>query len=849
MARPGPAGILRRRILARELAVLSPDEESRIESLLKEMTLDEKVMLTSGADLWHTHGVDRLGVPVVKVTDGPTGARGDGSSGATSAAFPVGTALGATWDRDILRRVGEAIAGEVVSKGAQVLLGPTMNIHRHPLAGRNFECYSEDPLLTAELAVEFVQGLQGRGVAATIKHFVANDSEFERDTISSEVGERALHEIYLAPFEACVKRAHAWAVMTSYNRINGTYAADHDELVHGLLKGKWGFDGLVISDWFGTKSTVEAANAGLDLEMPGRGHYFGKRLGAAVDSGEVSYEVIDDKTRRLLRLALRTGAFAESGAAERSVDRPEDRALIREAAAAGMVLLVNREGALPLDAASVQSLAVIGTNAQDVTIMGGGSSQVSPHHVVQPLAAIRARLGDDAVVYEPGCRIDRVTPLLRQGITEAGVHIAFFNNPDLAGDAVLTRDGRSIQHRWIAGGAPAEVGEQYSARATATYRAEDSGTHRFTLTSAGLSRMWVDGALVVDNWEQWQPGSSFYGNGSTEASGTVDLAAGTEHAIVVEFQAPPHGVFSGFHAGVATPERPDAFERAITAAKDAAAAVVFVGLNADWEKEGEDRVDMRLPGRQDELVSAVAAVNRRTIVVVNAGSPVAMPWADEVAAVLYAWYPGQEAGDALADVLFGDAEPGGRLPTTFPVRVEDNPADLTYPGEAGRVVYGEGVFVGYRGFRKRGVAPAFPFGFGLSYTTFEIGPPKLDRLQFEPGEPVEVRVTVRNTGSRAGSTVVQVYVRDVESALLRPDRELRGFEKVRLGPGEEREVTITLPGEAFAAWDPRGHDWVVEPGQFSILAGTSVEDIAGEATIMVGTASRATDQGIASLIL
>ncbi len=819
--------------------MLSPDEESRIESLLREMTLDEKVMLTSGADLWRTHGLERLGVPVVKVTDGPTGARGDGSSGATSAAFPVGTALGATWDRDILRRVGEAIAGEVLSKGAQVLLGPTMNIHRHPLAGRNFECYSEDPVLTAELAVEFVEGLQGRGVAATIKHFVANDSEFERDTISSEVGERALHEIYLAPFEACIKRAHAWAVMTSYNRINGTYAADNNDLVHGVLKGRWGFDGLVMSDWFGTKSTVAAANAGLDLEMPGRGHYFGKRLGAAVDSGDVSYEVVDDKTRRLLRLALRTGAFAQSGAAERSVDRPEDRALIREAAAAGMVLLVNRDGALPLEAASVRSLAVIGTNAQDVTIMGGGSSQVSPHHVSQPIDAIRARLAAADVVYEPGCRIDRVTPLLRQGITEAGVHIAFYSNPDLAGQPVVTRDGRSIQHRWIAGGAPAEVGEQYSARATATYRAEDSGTYRFTLTSAGLSRMWIDGALVVDNWEQWQPGSSYYGNGSTEASGTVELAAGSEHAIVVEFQAPPHGVFSGFQAGCATPEPADAFERAVAAAKDAESAVVFVGLNADWEKEGEDRVDMRLPGRQDELVSAVAAVNRHTIVVVNAGSPVAMPWSGDVAAVLYAWYPGQEAGDAIADVIFGDKEPGGRLPATFPVRVEDNPADLTYPGEAGKVVYGEGVFVGYRGFRRRAVQAAFPFGFGLSYTTFDVGKPRVQGAQFEPGEPVEVRVTARNTGARAGSTVIQIYVRDVESTLLRPDRELKGFEKVRLAPGEEREVHITLSGESFAAWDPRVHDRVVEPGEFVILAGTSVEDITGEVTIAVGRTAEA----------
>ena len=828
--------------------MLSAEDEARIESLLSEMTLDEKVTLTAGADAWHTHGVERLGVPVVKVTDGPTGARGDGLSGTTSAAFPVGTALGATWDRTILRRVGEAIAGEVLSKGAQVLLGPTINIHRHPLAGRNFECYSEDPVLTAELAVEFVQGLQGRGVAATIKHFVANDSEFERNTISSEVGERALREIYLAPFEAAIKRAGAWAVMTSYNRINGKYACDHDELVHGVLKDEWGFDGLVMSDWWGTQSTVEAANAGLDLEMPGRGRYFGKRLGAAIDSGDVSYEVLDDKTRRLLRLALQTGAFHTAGAGETSVDRPEDRALIREAAAAGMVLLVNHDRALPLDAAAIRSLAVIGPNAEDITIMGGGSSQVTPHHVVQPLDAIRARVPAAEVVYEPGCSIDRVTPTLRRGLVD-GVHIAFYNNAELTGEPALEREMPSMQHRFIGGGGPPELTGQYSARATATYRATEAGSHRFTLTSAGLSRLWIDGVLLVDNWDGWQPGSSYYGQGSAEASGEVVLEAGTEHAVTVEFQSPTRGMMSGFVAGCQAPECADAFERAVVAARAAEAAVVVVGLNADWEKEGADRVDMLLPGRQDELVSAVAAVNRRTIVVVNAGSPVAMPWADAVAAVLYAWYPGQEGGDAIADVLFGDAEPGGRLPTTFPVRVEDNPADLTYPGEAGKVVYGEGVFVGYRGFRRRAVQPAFPFGFGLSYTTFEVGPPRVERSQFEPGEPVEVRVAVKNTGSRAGSTVVQVYVRDLESTLLRPDRELKGFEKVWLAPGEGREVTIALPGEAFEAWDPRVHARVVEPGEFVILAATSVEDVIGEVTITVGTDVHAISANDAPAIL
>lgn len=811
-------------------------DEARIEELLAALTLDEKVAMAAGVDAWHTAGVPRLGIPSVKVTDGPNGARGDGISGTTSACFPVGTALGATWNPDLLRRIGAALGDEARAKTAHVLLGPTINIHRHPLAGRNFECYSEDPILSAELAVAVIEGMQSRGVGATAKHFVCNDSEFERHTVSSEVGERALHEIYLVPFEAAVQRAGAWAVMTSYNRINGTYACDHVELVDGLLKGEWGFDGLVMSDWWGTMSTVAAANAGLDLEMPGPPRHFGRRLRAAIDAGEVSEATLDDKVRRLLRLALRTGAFDRpAGVPETSVDRPEHRELIREAAADGMVLLVNREGALPLDPGSLTSLAVIGPNADNLTIMGGGSSRVEPHHVVQPPAGLRA--GAEIVIrHEPGCRIDRVTPTLERGL-EDGIHLQFWDNPDLAGDPALVRRTPRLAHRWLAGTTPPEITGRYSMRATGAFRAATSGVHRFTLTSAGRSRLLLDGALLVDNWTEWTRGSSYYGSGSDEVGAEITLVAGEPHEIVVDFQSPAAGPMSGVTAGLREPEQADMMERAVAVAAECDAALVVVGLNADWEREGVDRVSMALPGRQDELVRRVAAVNRRTIVLVNAGSPVVMPWVDEVAAVLYVWYPGQEAGNAIADVVFGARDPGGRLPTTFPIRVEDSPADLTYPGEAGTVSYGEGVFVGYRGFRRRGTPPAFPFGYGLSYTTFAFGTPRVDRTTFGAGDAIEVMVPVTNTGDRPGSTVVQVYVRDEESSLLRPDRELKGFAKVALAPGEERGVRITLPARAFAAWDPRAHDWVAEPGVFTILAGSSVEEIHGEVTVTLTGAS------------
>ncbi len=819
--------------------MLSAEAEARIEALLAQLTLEEKAVLTAGIDAWHTCPAPRLGIPSIKLSDGPNGVRGDGVSGATSACFPVGTALGASWNPELVRRVGAAMAEEARRKGVRVVLGPTINIHRHPLAGRNFECYAEDPFLSAELAVAMIDGLQSRGVAATAKHFVCNDSEFERHTISSEVGERALREIYLPPFDAAVRRAGVWALMTAYNRINGLYACDHAPLLRDLLKGEWGFDGLVMSDWWGTQSTIAAANAGLDLEMPGPARYFGAALREAVAAGEVSEATLDDKVRRLLRLALRTGVLDDPvGHPETSVNDPADRELIREAAAEGMLLLTNRDAALPLDAGSLKRLAAVGPNADDVAIMGGGSSRVEPHHVVQPLAAIRARAGDGVDVrHAPGCRIDRVTPVLQRGLDD-GARIEVFANPDFAGEPALVRQVRRLEYRTTSGIAGSPIQGQYSLRATARFRAEQDGVHRFTLISAGRSRLFLDGALLVENWESWKRGASFYGRGSDEVGAAVALVAGESHELVLEFQAFEQSALSGVIAGCAPPEPADLLERAVALAAECDAALLFVGLNADWEHEGADRVSFGLPGRQDELIERVAAVNPRTIVVVNAGSPVAMPWAERVAAVLYAWYPGQEAGDAIAAVLFGDRDPGGRLPTTFPLRLEDSPAHLTYPGEAGTVSYGEGIFTGYRGLRRRAVAPAFPFGHGLSYTTFAFGPPRLDRTTIAAGEGVEVMVPVRNTGERAGSTVVQIYVRDEAPSLLRPDRELKGFAKLTLAPGEEREARISLPPRAFGAWDPRVHDWVVEPGEFTILAGASVEDIRGEATLTVTAEAR-----------
>ncbi len=825
----------------------TPETEARIESILATLTIDEKVALAGGVDGWHTTAVPEKGIPPIKFTDGPNGARGATVGGISAACFPCGTALGATWDTELVGEVGAALGREARSKQARVLLAPTVNIHRHPLAGRNFECPSEDPFLTAQIAKAYISGVQSEGVATTVKHFVANDSEFERMTISSEVAERTLREIYLPPFEAAVVEAGSWALMTSYNRINGTYAAAHTELVHDLLKGEWGFDGLVMSDWFGTKGTADSANAGLDLEMPGPPIFFGDRLRAAVAAGEVSEAVIDDKVRRLLRLAIRTGALDDPPEGpETALDDPEQRDLIRRAAAAAIVLLKNDGDLLPLKADEQKLVAVIGPNGDLLSLQGGGSAGVEPHHTSSLMVAIAGLLEGDEVRFEPGCRIHRRPPALGPGLRTVGpdgevdgVRVDYFANRELEGEPVLTQMARRMQLRWSGNKVTDELEGEFSARATAILTPKDSGLHRFSLMSAGLSRLFIDGKMVLDNWEGYRRGGSFYGRGSEEVNGEFELAAGSSHTLTLEYQSPRQGALSAVTAGWLPPAPVDQMDRAVALAKEADSVILVVGSNSDWETEGSDRVSMSLPGAQDELIRRVVAANSRTVVVVNAGSPIAMPWADEVPAILQAWYPGQEGGDAIADVIFGLSDPGGRLPTTFPMQVEDSPSHLNYPGEAGTVSYGEGIFVGYRGYERRKLAPRFPFGHGLSYTTFAYGAMALDREAIAIDDSVTVSVRVRNTGSRTGHEVVQVYVRDPESSLLRPEKELKGFSKVTLQPGEDRSVQITLTPRAFAAWDPRAHAWVVEPGDFEIIVASSSSNIRGRAMLRVGTAEEA----------
>ncbi|HEV7524551.1 MAG TPA: glycoside hydrolase family 3 C-terminal domain-containing protein [Acidimicrobiia bacterium] len=793
----------------------------RIEKLISDLTLDEKAAVAAGVDLWHGPGIDRLGVPALKVTDGPSGARGEQWSGRPSANFPCGTALGATWNTELVHEVGKRLGVETRRKQAHALLAPTVNIHRHPLAGRNFECYSEDPWLSARMAVAYITGVQSQGVGCTVKHFVANDSEFERMTISSEVDERTLREISLVPFEAAVVEAGTWALMTAYNRVNGSYASEHAELI-AILRDEWGFDGLVMSDWYGLHSTVPAANAGLDLEMPGPPQFFGEKLAAAVRAGEVRESVLDDKAHRVLMLIERTGRLDDERPQEVCIDDPIDRAIARRAARESFVLLRNERAALPITPA-IKTLAVIGPNADATVIQGGGSARVTPHPPVSPLAGLRARFEPAGVevVHERGCYSFKRTPILETGpVLQAPLTVEYFAGREREGDPAYVEESARGLFTFI-GPVGNGVPDEFSLKARGTIAASETGEWTFTLVQVGRARLTIDGELVVDNWNPVGRSDAFMGYGSGEAAGSIELTAGEPHTLEVEF-VPPRGL-GGLEIGCRPPAPPDLMDRAVALARRADSVICIVGTDNDWETEGHDRESMALPPPQDELVRAVAAANPNTVVVINAASPVEMPWADDVAAIVQAWFPGEEWGNALADVVSGDESPSGKLPTTIPVRIEDTPAFTNYPGERGQVRYGEGVFVGYRWYDARRIEPRYCFGHGLSYTTFELGAPTWD------GESVHVSVT--NTGATRGAETVQCYVRDAEASVARPEQELKAFAKVWLDPGESRAVRLPLDERSFSFWDVVAHAWTAEPGEFELRIGTSSRAIAHRLTI------------------
>ena len=837
----------------------SVDQSPRVAEILSKLTIDEKIDLVTGLDMWHTRGVPRLDVPSMKVTDGPNGARGDGlmGSGTATACIPSGSALGATWDPELVERLGALLADEARAKGAHVLLAPTINLHRSPKGGRNFECYSEDPILAGRLAAAFVKGVQSRGVATTPKHFVANDSEFERNTIDSRVDERTLREVYLVPFEHAIKQGGSWGLMSAYNRLNGDFCSENEWLLETVLREEWGFAGFVVSDWFALRSTAGSVNAGLSLEMPGAGNWYGPKLALAIKRGDVEEAALDRIAADVLRACERTGVLDGEGRSdETTLDRVEDRALVREAAAAGTVLLRN-DGTLPLAAESLTTVALIGPNAYRGRVMGGGSAKVAAYRETSPFEALSKRLGDGvALRYARGSNIDRSTSPLSAPLLDGEVVVDYYAGHELKGDVLATKNPSELSFLALGEPAPSVPANAYSFRARCRVLPTASGRYELRLIQCGRARVLIDGEVVLDATKGDYPrGDTFFGMGSIEITQQLELRAGTPVELSLEYSNRDAIMLSGATVGLVALVEPDLVAEAEQLAAESDIVIVVVGTNDDWETEGRDRDLFELPGDQPELIRRVAAANPRTIVVINAGAPHCVDWLDAPAATLQIGFAGQELGDALVDVLFGDVDPGGRMPTSVPARYEQFAAYVNYPGENGTVRYGEGVFTGHRWHDALGIPAAIPFGHGLSYTSFSIGAPVMPST-LPAGGTLTVEVEVTNTGTRKGSEVVQVYVEPIAPRLARPIRELKGFAKLALEPGAKTTVRIELDARAFAYYDVAnaGHakmleglpvpagtgtkhrnapGWYVDPGEYRIAIGRSSADIVAVADLTI----------------
>jgi beta-glucosidase len=778
-----------------------------LSATLAALTLDQKVALLAGVDTWHTASFEEPPVPAIRTSDGPAGVRGTSFTGPASASFPCGTALGATWDPALVGEIGRALGREARSKSAHVLLAPTVNLHRTPIGGRNFECYSEDPVLTAAIAVAYITGVQREGVACCVKHFVGNDTEFERMTISSEIDERTLRELYLMPFERAVKDAGVRSIMTAYNRLNGTYCGEHPWLISDVLRGEWGFDGVVISDWFGTHSAVASLRAGLDLEMPGPPRARGVHLRRAVDAGDVQERELDAAVARLLALGEWAGA-ATTGTEEVTADDVSTRELIRLVATRAMVLLKDEGDLLPL-ASTTRRVALVGPYARYGRPQGGGSARVRPDHGRGPFDALVARGFD--VAFAPGGSIARYLPTVR------GEFTATFTDPS---GATATAPVGRLSWYWDRAPADGVAFKEFSADVVGTFVPDATGEWEIGVRAVGPITVLLDGEPVV-SIDDGMIGGAFFGMGSPEVRGTAVLEDGRPYEVRVEYPSgAPEERVRGLVVGARPVPAGDHIERAVAVARGADVAIVIVGTDDDWETEGEDRTGLALPLDQDELVAAVVAANPNTVVVLNTGSPVTMPWLADAPAVLQLWFPGQEIGDALVDVLTGDVEPGGRLPITYPARLEDTPAFATHPGREGRAEYTEGLFIGHRWYDREGIEPLFPFGFGLGYTTFELLTAAVTG-GVEAG--VTVEVTVRNSGGRDGGEVVQVYVEPPGGDAARPARHLAGFARADVAAGDEASVIIELDRRAFASWVDG--EWVVPPGDHVIHVGHHSRDL------------------------
>ncbi len=794
--------------------------EKRVEDILTRLTLEEKIDYIGGYRGFYIRPVPRLGLPAVKMSDGPTGCRCYGKA----AALPGGICLAASWDTRAAFEIGRVLGRESRARGVHILLGPGVNIYRGPQCGRNFEYFGEDPYLASRITVPWIRGVQSQGVLATVKHYACNNQEYDRYHVSSEIDERTLREIYLPAFKAAVVEARVGCVMNAYNLVNGVHCTQDPFLNNKILKEEWGFDGILMSDWGATHDGIAAALGGLDLEMPSGKFMNRKTLIPAIRSGKVPVSVIDDKVRRILRKIVSMG-FLDRPQEDPSIPRydAESVKVALEVAREGIVLLKNEKEALPLERGRVRSIAVLGPMAHPAVWGGGGSALTTPFRATSVLEGLTQAAGPKVrVYYDRGLPQTEENTLVRQavfahkdanGSVLRGLRAEFFGNPDLQGEPIAVKSARRIDFDFVKRPVKGVPKHDISLRLTGWITPEKSGTYILKVRSDDGVRIFLEGKPVLEDWSN---------HSARTRTATVSLEGGKNYPIRIEyFQKGGSGILR-FGWGLLSPAEGSPAARLARACD---AAVVCVGFGPAVEREGIDR-PFALPEGQEELIREVAAANPRTVVVLFSGGNVAMEgWIDRVAALVEAWYPGQEGGRALAEILLGDVNPSGKLPASYARKWEENPSSLWYHAKNGKCFYKEGIFVGYRGFDKAGVEPRFPFGFGLSYTTFAFSDLELSRDRIRPDEIIRVSVKVKNTGSRAGAEVVQLYLADVKCSVPRPVKELKGFRRVELQPGEEKTVAFRLGRKEMEFFHPVRKRWIVEPGKFRVLLGDSSRNL------------------------
>lgn len=795
----------------------SPEIEKRVDAILGKMTLEEKIDYLGGHQDFYVRPVPRLNLPAIKMSDGPIGLRNDGPA----TTLGGGISLAASWDPELVQRAGATLGEDARSRGVHILLGPGVNIYRAPMAGRDFEYYGEDPYLAGRTALAYVKGVQSKGVCATIKHYMGNNQEYDRHNIDSQIDERTMREIYLPVFETAVKEGPVCAIMDSYNLTNGEHMSQSGYLNNEVAKKQWNFAGIIMSDWDSTYDGVAAVNGGLDIEMPSGAHMNRATLQPAIKAGKVTEATIDDHVRRILRRAIEFG-WLDREQIDRSIPayNLHGREVALEVARSGMVLLKNNDNLLPFDKSKIKTLAILGPDAYPGHPVGGGSAGVVPFHNVSFLEGVADFAGNNvAVTYSSGI------PTLSELADMTSFTTATANGkPGLTSERFLSND---------LSGTPAETvvdehlnfGFEWpsfysipsrfrSVRWTGYYVAEKAGQYEIFAQGPGEDgqyHLFVDDKVVLDNWKRAT---------ALVNHATVDLAPGP-HKIRIELRrlyGDPN-----LRVGILNGEsivKPDV--KAVASGADA--VVVAVGFDPSSESEGADRT-FSLPPGQDALIAAALAANKKTVVVITSGGAVDMnSWIEQAPALLQAWYPGQEGGTALAEILFGTTNPSGKLPVTFDLRFEDSAVFHSYyadPPENKKVKYSEGVFLGYRHYDKTGMKPAFPFGYGLSYTTFKYGNLSVSPQSSSLESPVVVAFDVTNTGSREGAEVAEVYVGDSHARVPRPAKELKGFSKIRLKPGETQRVQVSLDRRAFSYYNVDKKDWTADLGDFTILVGGS----------------------------